>query len=286
MRMPAVFFAMGLTMITGGCFAPEVCEGDEAPVPSPSVARGDAGFLPYAHAHNDYEHERPLEDAIAAGFHSVEVDVWYRDQQIVVSHDAFSSKGRLDELYLIPLQEKLTANGGFVTPDGLPFTLWIDMKEGSEELVNALSTSLLTLSNTTKYGASVTPGGLNIILTGDANGKQQMVRVGDGERPFTRDSNEFQREPEAAPNDGSGVTAYALDYGRYLSFAGDGEPDAEVTRRLGCLITHAHRDGKPVRFYNVPEVERVWQFLLDGGTDWIGADNLEALSTYLRGRAP
>src|SRR4051812_12734941 len=37
------------------------------------------GVLSRAHAHNDYEHEHPLLDALEAGFASVEADVWLVD---------------------------------------------------------------------------------------------------------------------------------------------------------------------------------------------------------------
>ena len=40
-----------------------------------------------AHAHNDYEHERPLLDALDHGFASVEADVWLVDGQLLVAHD-------------------------------------------------------------------------------------------------------------------------------------------------------------------------------------------------------
>jgi glycerophosphoryl diester phosphodiesterase len=275
--------AVVLLLPMTACFSPEVCDGDEAPQPSPSLARGDAGFLPYGHAHNDYEQARPLEDAIAAGLHSVEADVWFRDQQVVVSHDAFSTKGRLDELYLNPIGERMAANNGNVTADGLPFTLWIDLKEGSDELVGAIYALLDGRAGLSTYGQVTTAAAMTVVLTGDQGGKEKLSRFGDGIRPYTRDSNEFSLVEQEDAIDGSHPTRYALDYGRYLGWNGDGDVDAEQKRRLGCLITHAHRDGRQVRFYNVPEQPSVWQFLLDGGVDLIGADDLDALGGFLRG---
>lgn len=43
--------------------------------------------LPQAHAHNDYEHDRPLQDALSHGFSSVEADVWLVDGELLVAHD-------------------------------------------------------------------------------------------------------------------------------------------------------------------------------------------------------
>ena len=43
--------------------------------------------LAQAHAHNDYEHDRPLFDALEHGFTSVEADVWLVDGELLVAHD-------------------------------------------------------------------------------------------------------------------------------------------------------------------------------------------------------
>jgi len=61
-----------------------------------------------AHAHNDYEHARPLLDALDRGFCSVEADVWLVDGQLLVAHDRGKAKpGRtLQALYLDPLRAR------------------------------------------------------------------------------------------------------------------------------------------------------------------------------------
>jgi hypothetical protein len=43
--------------------------------------------LARAHAHNDYERDEPLSDALAQGFSSVEADVWLVDGKLLVAHD-------------------------------------------------------------------------------------------------------------------------------------------------------------------------------------------------------
>ena len=58
--------------------------------------------LPNAHAHNDYEHNRPLFDALDHGFTSVEADVFLVDGKLLVGHDreALKPERTLDSLYL------------------------------------------------------------------------------------------------------------------------------------------------------------------------------------------
>ena len=64
--------------------------------------------LLHAHAHNDYRHDRPLLDALAHGFTSVEADVFLVDDKLCVAHDAreIRPERTLRSLYLDPLRER------------------------------------------------------------------------------------------------------------------------------------------------------------------------------------
>lgn len=61
--------------------------------------------LERAHAHNDYEHERPLLDALDQGFTSVEADVWLVEGGLHIGHDAPDMDRTLANTYLEPLRE-------------------------------------------------------------------------------------------------------------------------------------------------------------------------------------
>src|SRR5688500_4572676 len=85
--------------------------------------------LPQAHAHNDYEHTRPLLDALPHGFTSVEADVQLVDGKLLVAHDRedVDPAKTLAALYLDPL--KKFANGQkSIFPTGQTVTLLIDFK--------------------------------------------------------------------------------------------------------------------------------------------------------------
>src|SRR5438128_5434685 len=86
--------------------------------------------LIHAHAHNDYEHPRPLLDALDCGFCSIEADVHLIDGQLVVAHDADKAvpSRTLERLYLKPLRDRLCHHGGRVYPGGPTVTLLIDIK--------------------------------------------------------------------------------------------------------------------------------------------------------------
>src|SRR3984957_8511284 len=70
--------------------------------------------LTRVHAHNDYEHKRPLFDALDHGFCSVEADIHLVDGQLLVAHDLrdVNPNLTLQSLYLDPLRERIKQNGG------------------------------------------------------------------------------------------------------------------------------------------------------------------------------
>src|SRR5215475_7710089 len=72
------------------------------------------------HAHNDYEHKRPLFDALDHGFCSVEADIYLVDGALLVAHDRDQVKPErtLQALYLDPLRERVKTNGGRVYANG------------------------------------------------------------------------------------------------------------------------------------------------------------------------
>src|SRR5260221_248119 len=96
--------------------------------------------LPQAHAHNDYEHTRPLLDALDHGFCSVEADIWLTPEGLLVGHDRkdLRPSRTLEALYLDPLRERIAANGRRVYGAGPMFYLLIDVKSDAEATYAAL----------------------------------------------------------------------------------------------------------------------------------------------------
>ena len=108
--------------------------GDDRPAPLAVIP------LRHAHAHNDYEHKRPLFDALACGYCSVEADIFLRDGRLLVGHTPSSLKPdrTLESLYLDPLNKRAKENGGRVYRDGPPFFLLVDVKTEANPTYTAL----------------------------------------------------------------------------------------------------------------------------------------------------
>ena len=88
--------------------------------------------LPNAHAHNDYEHQRPLFDAIRYGFTSIEADIHLIGGEIYVAHDTpqdLENTPTLGALYLDPLRRWIEQHKGRVYASyEEPILLMIDIK--------------------------------------------------------------------------------------------------------------------------------------------------------------
>ena len=93
-----------------------------------------------AHAHNDYEHSRPLFDALAHGFTSIEADFFLVNGHLCVAHDIkeIDTTRTLQSLYLEPLMNLVRQNGGWVFPQPVQLTLLIDLKSEARSSYLAL----------------------------------------------------------------------------------------------------------------------------------------------------
>jgi glycerophosphoryl diester phosphodiesterase len=121
-----------------------------AAIPAHAEARRQAPVVgqPLAgtHAHNDYEHDRPLFDALEHGFTSVEADVWLVDGELRVAHDLADARQgvTLESLYLDPLEDLVRSQPGHsVYPrwDG-SLQLLIDIKSEGEATYAAIEQEL------------------------------------------------------------------------------------------------------------------------------------------------
>jgi glycerophosphoryl diester phosphodiesterase len=255
-----------------------------------SQESGQVVPLERAHAHNDYEHERPLYDALGHGFKSVEADIWLIDGELVVSHDdprlatTAPPKGTLQSLYLEPLWREIKANGGSVYPgDPDYFTLLIDIKSEDVATYLALHEELRKYrAMLTKFGPEgVKDGAVTAIVSGNrprAYMEAQKVRYAayDGRIPD---------DLGGTQNPQSFVPLVSQNWTRLFTWQGVGPMPEDERQMLHELVATAHANGQRVRFWATPEVpgarEAVWRELVAAEVDYINTDNLAALETFL-----
>jgi len=246
----------------------------------PDVPKSDAGLprtLVFKHAHNDYEHTRPLFDALDAGFESVEADVWLNGNDIGVSHNGAPFKGSLKALYLDPLAQLVRTQGRVNRNGGGLFFLWLDLKQADQALLDLIATQLAGYPMLTQFqdGQSAISGAVTVILTGSDSGKKALVEK-PSPRPYIRDSNSYS--PMDPPAD-SKWGAYALNYSAFMQWDGQNAIPAAQQRQLDNLAAGTHQAGRQLRLYATPETQAWWRAARKSGVDFVGGDDLAGMAS-------
>ena len=241
----------------------------------------DAAALARAHAHNDYEHARPLLDALDRGFSSVEVDVWLADGRLLVAHDreAIRSDRTLESLYLDPLRDRVRQHGGRVQPNGPEFLLWIDVKSEAEATYAVLGSTLTAYADmvTTFSADGVLPKGVRVIVSGN-RARDTMAR--EPVRFAAIDGRLLDLDSQAS----SALIPFVSDnWQLQFQWRGVGPFPPEERAKLIGLVSRAHEQRRKIRFWAIPDQREGWQECLDAGVDLINTDDLEGLRQFLLG---
>lgn len=255
---------------------------------SPALAAKEAPAeaipLSRAHAHNDYEHERPLLDALDNGFTSVEADIYLVGGQLLVAHDPqdLDPTRTLQSLYLDPLAQRVREHGGEVySGRDEPFQLLVDIKNTGAATYTQLDQVLRQYrSMLTQYaGPKVIERAVTVVVSGDRPRElmeAQKVRLAayDGRLP----------DLNGAP--ASFIPLISSNWAHSFTWRGVGEMPAAERARLIEIVETAHDDGQRVRFWNTPDAEgpardAVWAELLAAGVDHINTDDLAGLRAFL-----
>jgi hypothetical protein len=249
----------------------------EPGVSAREVPRGTP--LKHAHAHNDYQHKRPLLDALDCGFCSVEADVWLVDGRLLVGHWPWdlTQERTLEKLYLDPLRARTKANGGKVYTDGPTLFLLIDVKSEAKATYAALAKVLeryediLSVARGDRFEAKA----VTVVISGncdrDAISKQEIRFAAIDGRPADLDSEVPAHR----------VPWVSASWSSQFTWDGTGEMPAAEQARLKEFVERAHKRGRLVRFWGTPEKVSVWKALCAAEVDLINTDRLAELQQFL-----
>ena len=238
--------------------------------------------FPNAHAHNDYEHTRPLLDALDAGFGSVEADVWLVNGRLLVAHDedAVKTDRTLEALYLDPLQARIKQNGGRVYRGGPEFLLWIDIKSEAEATYSALRNVLDRYRDllTVFTPDAIEPGAIRVIVSGK---RPRQTMAGERVRLSAYDGRLADLSSGAAQ---SLIPIVSDNWEDLFNWRGVGPLPDDERAKLRTIVADAHRQQRQVRFWAVPDSRAGWRECLDAGVDLINTDDLDGLRRFLAAR--
>ncbi|MGP2439026.1 phosphatidylinositol-specific phospholipase C/glycerophosphodiester phosphodiesterase family protein [Streptomyces sp. JW3] len=242
-----------------------------------------------AHAHNDYEHPRPLLDALDHRFGSVEADIYLVDGQLLVAHDAvdLDPARTLESLYLDPLAARVRAQGGHVyRGEHRPLQLLIDIKTEGASTYLELDRHLRRYRHlfTTYAHGRVRTGPVTAVISGDRAARVPLA-AGTERRAFY--DGRLTDLGTAAP--ASLIPLISDNWTNNFTWQGVGAFPAAERRKLHDIVGAAHARGQRVRFWATPDLagparDAVWTELVAAGVDHLNTDDLAGLEAFLDAR--
>ena len=244
--------------------------------------RATAQPLERAHAHNDYEHARPLADALDHGFTSVEADVWLVDGELYLGHDGPDLTRTLRSHYLDPLAKRFRANGGSIYPGwGGELRLLIDVKSDGSATWPVIERQL-----------SAYPELVTAFRQGRVQQHRAVTAVVSGNRdlPAMQAATTRWSFYDGRLSDlGKGIspTLMPLVSNNWSAVGYTGGPFTEAHRALlRAYVARAHAQGYQIRFWATPDApgatrDTVWTEELAADVDVYNTDDLEGLRSWL-----
>ncbi|HEY7116294.1 MAG TPA: phosphatidylinositol-specific phospholipase C/glycerophosphodiester phosphodiesterase family protein [Tepidisphaeraceae bacterium] len=236
-----------------------------------------------AHAHNDYEHKRPLQDALDQGFCSVEADIYLIEGRLLVGHQAWELKPdrTLQSLYLEPLKQRIAMNGGRVYRGGPTVTLMIDVKSDAASSYAALRDVLKAyepLLTVFHKDGSVEERAIRVVISGN---RDRRTMAAEDVRCAALDGrlDDLDADPSPAP---SLVPWVSADWAKVFKWKGDGPIDPDDLAKLKQLVDKAHAQKRLIRFWDAPDNATAWKILYEAGVDLINTDDLAGLAKFLQ----
>ncbi|MFC3454665.1 phosphatidylinositol-specific phospholipase C/glycerophosphodiester phosphodiesterase family protein [Amycolatopsis speibonae] len=249
--------------------------------------------LPQAHSHNDYEHTRPLQDALDQGFTSVEADIYLVDGQLLVAHDLADTRPdrTLESLYLEPLRKRVLANHGVgVYRQRTEFQLLIDVKGDANSTYAALEKRLYDprysfLFSLYAFG-HVQKRAITAVLSG---GRPKDVMLGQKFRLAFYDGRIKDGNDLGIGSDPRVTPLVSDSWTGLFTWTGVGEFPAAERAKLREIVERSHAAGQRVRFWATPDApgparEALWKVLAAAGVDHLNTDDLSGLANFLRAR--
>ncbi|MEQ8767872.1 MAG: hypothetical protein RL885_28470 [Planctomycetota bacterium] len=233
--------------------------------------------IPFTHAHNDYEHPRPLLDALDQGFTSVEADVFLRNDALMIGHTWLDlRRGRtLEALYLEPLWQRFQDEGTIIRSER-PFQLLIDFKTDASPTWAALQKKLepyRPMLTRIENGELVT-GAVTIAISGNRPVKE-ILEAKDTSALLDGRLGDWRRK-------GFDPQRFALVSTSWSEHFPNGSWDEAKQQKLEALAQECHQHNMTLRFWGTPDDPAVWKRLRAARVDWLQADDLVKLRQFRR----
>jgi len=225
------------------------------------------------HAHNDYQHKRPLLEAVEQGFDSVEADIFLREGKLLIGHFAFELKPErtLDSLYLAPLA-KLHKEGKIKS-----FWLMIDIKTNDGvAAAKAIEAELLRYPEMFQRVGEPGTKPVKVLMSGNSPRDWVLAQ----EKPLLRLDG---REPDLGIAGKAEVIPWVSEpWTKHFTWKGKGSIPEDQKAKLTNMAKKAASAGQQLRFWGAPDVPECWKTQRECGVQRIGTDKLKQLAEAVK----
>jgi phage pi2 protein 07 len=218
-----------------------------------------------------------LHDALAAGFLSVEADVFLVENRLLVAHERRTLKPErtLENLYLAPLAKRLRENGGWVYP-GEQKSLWvlIDIKAEGAAAYRQFKKELTAFPELAWNPAKPA---IRFVISGD--------------RPIDSLVSDEGRFAGLDGRWGDWEKGYSKEFMPWISeswrthFLWFGRGDFTEGQKLEEMVKLVQSQGRKIRFWGSPDTQASWRIQWLAGVDWVNTDQPDAFRRFASGQA-
>ncbi len=227
----------------------------------------DAQYPVVLHSHNDYTRTAPFWEAYSQHCGSIEADVYLQDGEILVAHDRkdLSPDRNLREMYIEPIVKLFRSNGGRMWKDSPQrLLLVVDVKHPDAlqpvvELVGAYP------------DVFDVPDGVRVVLSGNRPAPEHFTDY----PSYIWFDGDFDAEGllPYTPAQLEKVAMISTNFRRFAhKWNGKGRMIQTDLEAVKGAIEAVHAAGKPIRFWNSPEVTTSYFTFLNLGVDIINTD--------------
>lgn len=237
------------------------------------------GTLNKGHSHNDYLQKRPLYDALELGFSSIEIDVYVKNNELIVSHLPIflHQKPKIETLYFEPLKTLMNDSQFIRSFQNHPLILMIDIKNESEKSLELLRKKVKIIQKYLQY-----PGhhkGDNRILQICLSGKKPMSAImSDSSKFYTLDGSISGDLSSDLPQ--NLLQRLSDPVKKHFKSKKNLKKDEVIT--LQQLVWKAHAKGRQIRFYAAGNNPKLWEQLHYADVDWINVDKLKDYAKFVQ----
>ncbi|MFZ9332439.1 MAG: phosphatidylinositol-specific phospholipase C/glycerophosphodiester phosphodiesterase family protein [Chitinophagaceae bacterium] len=228
-----------------------------------------------AHSHNDYEQASPFALAYKNQFGSIEADIWLKDGNIFVAHDAkdIQPSRTLAALYLSPINQILQQQKQ-IYPHHQKMYLLIDIKTEAIATLDALIQLLQS------YPSIIQHKNIIIAISGNRPTPNQYVNYPDYIHFDGRPTEVYSKQSLKK------VALISEAFYKFSLWKGEGEIKETEKKKMEDAVNKAHQLKKPFRFWATPDTKETWNTLMDIKADFINTDHIEALADFLKTHIP